>query len=249
MDAAKEFYDAWAAFYDADYADQDIGDEEFYLDLAQNADGPVLEVGCGTGRIYLDLLRAGVDAYGIDISESMLETLREKARERGLAPTVRQADMAAFQPEREYDLVIVPFRAFLHNLTLADRRATLQNLHDALTPGGTLALNVFVPSFEVICESYGEEETRTVTRDGEEYCITDVAEIEDEVAQVVRAERTVERDGDVVRDGTFRIALVSKAEFELLFEQTGWSDWTGYGGFDGEPLEVGAREMVWVAKK
>lgn len=249
MDAAKGFFDAWAEFYDADYEEQDIGDIEFYRELAREADGPVLEVGCGTGRVYLELLRAGIDADGFDISEEMLEELERKAAADDLTPTVWQADMTDFDTGRDYALVMVPFRTFLHNLTLADRTAALQNFRQALEPGGRLALNAFVPSFEAICETYGEPRERTVTRDGAEYVVTDVTRIEDEVDGIVRAERTVQRGGEVVQEGTFRLALVSKAEFELLFETTGWDDWTGYGGFDRDPLTDGADEMVWVAEK
>lgn len=249
MHPAKGFFDTWADFYDADYAERDIGDEEFYVDLARRADGAVLEVACGTGRIYLELLRAGVDAYGFDVSEEMLGVLEQKAAEADLTPNVWRADMTEFVPEREYALVIVPFRAFSHNVTLTDRKTTLRNLHRALGPGGKLALNFFVPSFEVICESYGDPAERTVSRGGEEYVVRDVTVVEDEVEQVVRAERTIERDGEVVREAEFRLALVSKTEFELLLETTGWSDWTGYGGFDGEPLGDGADEMAWIAEK
>lgn len=249
MDAAKEFYDTWGDIYDADYEDQEIGDVEFYVDLARRADGPVLDVGCGTGRIYLELRRAEVDAYGIDISEEMLAVLEQKAAEVDLTPHVRLADMTTFDPDREYALVVVPFRTFLHNLTLADQKTALRNFRNALAPNGRLALNFFVPSFEVICETYGERETRTVTHEGDEYVITDVTDIEDEIDQIVEAERTVEHDGEVIRAAAFRLTLVSKTEFELLLETTGWSDWRGYGGFDREPLDGDAREMVWIAEK
>lgn len=249
MDAAKGFFDTWAELYDADYEDQEIGDIEYYVDLARQADGPVLEVGCGTGRIYLELLRADVDAFGIDISEEMLAVLERKAAEADLTPQVRQADMTAFSPQKAYALIIVPFRTFLHNLALSDRKAALQNFRQALLPGGRLALNFFVPSFQVICDTYGHEETRTISRDGDEYVLTDVTDIEDEVNQIVKTKRTVEQDGEVIREASFRLALLSKSEFELLLETTGWSDWTGYGGFEGEPLEDEAREMVWIAEK
>lgn len=249
MHAAKGFFDEWADFYDADYEEQEIGDVEFYVELARQADGPVLEVGCGTGRIYLELLRADVDTYGVDISEEMLAVLEQKAIEADLNPQIRQADMTTFHPERAYALVIVPFRTFLHNVTLSDRKAALRNVRQALVPDGRLALNFFVPSFEVICETYGQQETRTVRREGEEYLLTDVTDIEDELNQIVKGERTVEQDGEVIREASFRMALLSKSEFELLLETTGWSDWTGYGGFDGEPLEDGAQEMVWIAEK
>lgn len=249
MHTAKGFFDTWAEFYDVDYEGQEIGDVEFYVDLARQADGPVLEVGCGTGRIFLQLLQAGVDAYGFDISEEMLDVLRQKAADVGMTPQVWQADMTDFTPEREYALIIVPFRTFLHNITLADQQAALRNFHRALGPEGRLALNFFVPSFDVICESYGEPERRTVTENGDEYVVTDVTAIEDEVAQIVKAERTVQHDGEVIREASFRLALISKPEFELLLETTGWSGWTGYGGFDREPLEDGAKEMVWIVER
>lgn len=249
MHPAKEFFDTWADFYDTDQQAQDIGDVSFYVDIACEADGPVLEVGCGTGRIYLELLRAGVDADGFDISENMLAVLEEKAAEEGLSPSVWEDDMTEFDPRREYDLVIIPFRTFLHNTTLASQRAALRNIYDALAPGGQLVLNAFVPAFDRICETYGEPETTTTTRDGEEYVVTDLTVIEDEPEQIIRVERTVERDGDIVREGTFRLSLITKNEFELLFEVTGWSEWTCYGGFDWAPLEDGSHEMVWVVEK
>lgn len=248
MDATREFFDSWAPFYDANYGDRDIGDEDFYLELARQTDGPVLEVGCGTGRIYLELLRAGVDADGIDISGEMLAELERKARDAELTPTVRKADMIDFAPEREYGLVIVPFRTFLHNITLESRLAALETFRGALRPGGKLALNCFVPSFAVICETYGTPKHRTVTHEGDVYDVTEVSEIVDEVEQTVSVTRTIRQDGDVLREATFDVALVSKSQFELLFETTGWSDWEGYGGFDGEPLEDGATEMVWIAE-
>lgn len=249
MHAAEGFFDAWADLYDADYEKQEIGDVEFYVELARQADGPVLEVGCGTGRIYLELLEADVDAYGIDISEEMLAVLKQKASEDNLTPQVRQADMTEFTPDREYALIIVPFRTFLHNITVADRKAALRRFRHALAPDGRLALNFFIPNFEVICEEYGEQETRILTRDGEEHVVIDVTDIENELEQIVKAKRTLEYDGEVIREAEFRLALVSKTEFELLLEITGWSEWTGYGGFEREPLEVGAQEMVWIAER
>lgn len=249
MEETGAFFDSLAGFYDAEHEALDIGDAAFYVDLARDADGPVLEIGCGTGRVYLELLAAGVDADGIDVSAEMLDVLEAKAAERGHTPTVRQADMTDFDPEREYALVIVPYRTFLHNTTLSARKRALRNIYDALEAGGTLALNFFVPSFEFISEYYGTPETRTVTKDGDEYVVTEVSRIVDEVNLVAETEQTIERDGEVVETAAHRLALVSKSEFELLLETTGWSEWTAYGGFDREPLDDGSREMVWVVEK
>lgn len=249
MHPAREFFETWADVYDQDYENQEIGDVEFYLDMAREADGPVLEVGCGTGRIYLELLKAGVDAYGIDISREMLAVLEDKASEASLSPQVRKADMTEFEPHREYSLIIIPFRTFLHNVTVTDRKAALRNFRDALEPNGTLALNIFVPSFDVICDSYGEPETRTITRDNEDYVVRTLTTIDDEIEQIVQEERSLERNGEILREATFQLALVSKSEFELLLETTGWSEWSVYGGFDRAPLDEDATEMIWIAEK
>lgn len=249
MHSADAFFDVWADFYDADYRDQEIGDVSFYRDLATAADGPVLEVACGTGRVYLELLRAGVDADGIDLSREMLDVLEEKAGAEGLDPSVWRADMRTFEADREYALIVIPFRSFLHNVTVDDQLATLESLRAALAPGGRLAFNVFMPSFEVICETYGEPDERRIERGGERYRVIDMTEIADEVEQVAEITRRVEQDGEVLAGGSVSIAIISKAQFELLFRQTGWSDWQGYGGFDREPLEDGAMEMVWILEK
>lgn len=94
-----------ARVYDRRMAGMDRDDTEFYRERALAADGPVLEVACGTGRIYLELLAAGVDADGVDVAGPALSVLREKAAERGLEPSVWQGDMRTLSVDREYDLV------------------------------------------------------------------------------------------------------------------------------------------------
>lgn len=245
-----DFWDVFADFYDDYYDEESIPDDtEFYVELAQEADGPVLEVGCGTGRIYLELLRAGVDAYGIDVSQGMLDVLHDRATEEDLTPHVRTADMRTFEPKRDYSLIIVPFRSFLHNITLEDQKAALRRFHQALRSEGRLALNFFTPNFEVICEEYGEPDVRTIERGGETYRLEHLSEIEDAVDQVVRGTQTITKGGEVIQKASYRITLISKREFEVLLETTGWSDWEVYGGFDYEPLDDASQEMVWIVER
>ncbi|WP_255170237.1 class I SAM-dependent methyltransferase [Natrononativus amylolyticus] len=248
---AEEYFDDVAAFYDAVYRQQaDSGDVAFYREIAREVDGSVLEVGCGTGRIYLELRRDGVDAYGIDVSTGMLEVLRENATEAGLESRVRAADVRSFEPEREYALVIVPFRAFLHLLETDEQLAALESIHDALAPGGRLVLNAFTPNFEVICERYGECEERDLEVDGRSYTYRVRSELADEVEQYTRIRSVVlDADDRVVLERETRIALLSRREFDLLFRLSPFEEWTVSGGFEGGDLESASQEMVWTARR
>src|SRR5262245_1903593 len=81
---------------------------DYYVALAREATGPVLDVACGTGRILLPCLQAGVDIEGLDLFESMLKTLRVKAAALGLSPRLHQADMSDFTVPRRFGLVMIP---------------------------------------------------------------------------------------------------------------------------------------------
>lgn len=261
MDDAGEFFDAAAQTYDerldANAPDGNdrtgwVGDDvAFYSDLARDAPGPALEVGVGTGRVYLELLRDGLDVDGIDVSERMLDRLRAKAAAEGLDPTVEVADVTDLDPDRQYGLVYVPARAFNHLASLTDQRAALERIRAALAPGGRLVLNSFVPSFEVVAGEYGEPHEETVTVDGEQRRIVRRTEIHDEVEQVARISLALYEPGDdePVATRETPLSLIPKRQFELLFETAGFDDWTVYGGFDRKPLRDVTDEQVWIAER
>jgi SAM-dependent methyltransferase len=239
-------YDAWTAVSDLPWTE----DVAFYRRLAREADGPALEVGVGTGRVYLDLRRDGIDVDGIDRSAGRLAYLREQAADEGLDVAVREADVTAFAPDREYGLVYCPARVFNLVAPLADQRAALRNVRDALAPGGRFALNTFAPDPHFVAEHYGEHTETEVEVDGATYTVRDVMELDDPIERVGTQRREV-RDaaGDLVLETEMPLALVTKREFELLFADAGFSDWTFYGGFEGEPLESTAQELVAVAER
>jgi len=76
----------------------------------------------------LELLKDGIDAYGIDISKNMLKVLRKKAKELGLKPKVKKADMRNFKFNDKFSLIIIPGRSFLYNLTIEDQIKTLRSI-------------------------------------------------------------------------------------------------------------------------
>lgn len=239
-----------ARFYDALTATGDREDVEFYLDRARDVAGPVLELACGTGRIYLDLLDAGVDADGFDRSADALAVLHERAAERGVEPAVWQADMADFAAGRAYDLAVCPFNAFQHLLSVENQLSALRCVHDALATGGSFVFDVFVPGFDVIRETYGEWETRTVAYRGESHEVRNRARIVDEVEQEFAVEvEGYDPEGKQAFAVEHRLKMLPKREVELLARLSPFEEWRVTGDFSGEPIEDGDSVQVWTLVK
>ncbi|MGC8937008.1 MAG: class I SAM-dependent methyltransferase [Candidatus Methanomethylicaceae archaeon] len=220
-------------------------DVEFYKREAKKASGKVLEVGCGTGRIYLELLKEGIDVYGIDISRCMLDELRAKAETLGLNPKVNLGDMRDFKLRDRFALIIVPFRSYLYNLTTDDQLKTLKNFRRHLQRGGRLILNFFYPDIERMM-SFGKESEDLIVTETGQYVLREKSYFVDEINQIIETLAVVYKEGEVFWKGTYRFALIYKREFELLLRLAGFKKWEVYGGFDYRPLTSYKQEMVWI---
>jgi len=139
--------DELAELYDAVYAD--VGDIAFWQHLAEENPGPLLELGCGTGRLTIPLARAGHDITGLDLAPHMLARCRAKldaespeVRDR---VTILQADMTAFELEQRFALVYCPFGSFHHLRTVEQQLACLERSREHLLPGGRLVLDLINP--------------------------------------------------------------------------------------------------------
>ena len=130
-------YDDWADIYDAVYADL-THDIDFYVEQARACGGPVLELGCGTGRVSLAIAAAGIDVTGIDISPRMIAAAQAKAERRGLSAhcIFQSGDMADPQIADRFPLVIMPFRSFQSMLTVEEQRMALVQGEGAARAGG-----------------------------------------------------------------------------------------------------------------
>ncbi|MFC3959701.1 class I SAM-dependent DNA methyltransferase [Halovivax cerinus] len=241
---------ARARFYDEQLRETDRPDVAYYRDLATSVDGPVLETACGTGRIYLQLLAAGVDADGFDLSADALAVLRENAAERGLDPAVWTADLTDFAVDREYALATCPFNAIQHLETVDDQLAALESVHDALAPGGRFVFDTFVPGFDVICETYGEWQERTVAYRGVDHELRTRTRVVDEVEQRFAVETELsDPDGEPVFAETDRLSMLPKQQVEVLARKSPFTEWSVTGDFTDEPIEDGHSIQVWELRR
>jgi len=251
-------FDDWAEIYDSvySYLKEDIA---FYVEEATNVQGPVLELGCGTGRVAIPMAQAGAEVVGLDSSRAMLARARDKmdgaTRGRGSLSLVR-GDMRRLPFDRRFSLVVVPFRGFLSLLSAEDQERTLNEIRDRLGPGGRLVFNIFVPDLDMLVqEGDVPYHFRDVTdpQTGTTLVLWHQSSY-DNYNQIISARLIVEElDGRgavrtrVYRD--FQLRYVFRWEMHRLLESCGFRVLDVYGDFDRSPFDETSTEMVWVAAK
>jgi len=235
-------------YYDLTYG-RNFKDLSFYTDITKNIEGKVLEVACGSGRIYLELLQAGIDIHGIDLSEKMLDGLKSKAAMMNLKPKVSQADMRNFSLDETFEMIIMPGRSFIHNITTDDQLSTLKCCRNHLVEGGSLVMNLFYPSRNVMATKYNREHIIPMDKPVEGMELVNWSGFVNEPDQVIVSAFTWKQDGKVVSEFKSELAYIYKREFELLLRLAGFSSWQVYGGFEYQPLDSINQEMVWIVNK
>ncbi len=152
-----------AEFYDHIGPYRDRQDVAFFVEMARESGGPVLEIGCGTGRVLIPTARSGVEIVGLDNSERMLALCGEKLSHE--APEVQsrvklvRGDMRRFDLGRAFKLITTPFRPFQHLIAVEDQLSCLASIHRHLVDGGRLILDLFNPDLQrLVDEKYLAEQ-------------------------------------------------------------------------------------------
>lgn len=237
-------------------------DVPFYVDATRAVSRPVLELGCGTGRVLIPVARAGASVVGLERSAAMLARCREKvdsepATVRGRIE-LREADMRSFDLEREFGVITAPFRAFQHLVDVADQMACLERVHRHLSPGGRLVFDVFNPDLERLARpstGEGEDTPETPLPGNRRFRRTARVVSVDWTAQVSNVELTyyvAGADGggrEQRRVQAFPMRWFFRHELEHLLARCGFAVRDMYGDFDRSPLEQASPEIIVVATK
>jgi SAM-dependent methyltransferase len=255
-------YDVLAGHYDAAYANkQFLADIPFYVDLAKQAGGPVLEIACGTGRVLLPIAREGIAIDGVDNSSAMLEVLKARlereARDVRDRVTLHDGDMRRFRLGKQYPLVIIPFRPMQHMYTVQDQVDALTTAAAHLRDDGKLAFDVFYPKFEMIPAGIGKEVLDlewAVDSAGHKivrrYFRKDSV---DKIQQTFTGTfifRTYD-DGKLVLEETdpLKLCYYTYPHLQALFLLAGLEVVEEYGSFARTPLGNAAENMIFVVRK
>jgi ubiquinone/menaquinone biosynthesis C-methylase UbiE len=250
-----------AEYYDEDYTVgvPDRGDIAFYKKYAVQKSSPILELGCGTGRILIPIAQTGIECYGLDFNREMLGVCETKARALDLKNVHLQvASMENFRYDKQFSLIYIPFRSFQHLLSTEDEIRCLQLAHEHLRQDGLLILDVFAPKIDRIA-GYGkqkEEWEKEFSRKNErtESTITRYYQARaDLVQQVVdvtmKWEERDSRGGLVAKkEGNFKLRYIFRYELEHLLVRCGFEPKI-YGNFDERPYDYVSGETIAVCKK
>jgi SAM-dependent methyltransferase len=229
-------YDAIARLYDP-WSRSVVEDVSFYVEEARQAAPPVVELGVGTGRIAVPIAAEGIRVIGIDSSPGMLDVCREHAQLAGVSGLVELhlGDLRAPPVEGPFELVLCPFRAYLHLHTDEERLEALRAAYELLAPGGRLIFDVFRPAPDDIAETHG----RWLEREPKIF----------ERADWDTAARTLTLS---VRgpsgETTMALAWLSHREWRELLVRAGFEVDATYGWFDRRPYN-GGEDMVFVARR
>jgi ubiquinone/menaquinone biosynthesis C-methylase UbiE len=222
-EAFSRRYDEWSAPMTEDV--------QFYVALAKEADGPLVELAIGNGRVAIPVAQAtGRPVLGIDSSPAMLEQARAKAVAAGVELDLRKGDMRELEVAEPAALIYCPFRALLHLPTWSDRRRTFERVAASLLPGGRFAWNAFAFDHRVAASLDGRHHEAPVPH-SVRYAVGDN-----------RIDLTLD-DG-----AASSLWWATKNEWLGLLDVAGLELEALYGDFDRQPFTQDSREYVFVAR-
>jgi len=244
-----------AVYYDLAYRRR-RHDVRFYVEMAEELGGPVLELGVGTGRVALALARAGIDVVGVDPSRAMLERAAEKLadlpRARQAHLKLRRGDARSVRLKRRFPLVTSPFNVFMHLYTQRDLERALATVRMHLAPRGRFVFDVLTPDLRAMVRRPGrllKGPPVTHPHTGRRFHYMEAFEY-DSVRQVQMVSMIFQ---DMENMADMKIVPLSQRQFfpqelEALLHHAGFVIEARYGDFSRGALDDESESQVIVAR-
>lgn len=246
--AVPDVYDAQYRSYREDLA--------FYRRVVEDHGGPVLELGCGTGRVTLEMARTGASVTGVDVAKAMLHRARDRIAAAG--PETHAAlvlgDMTrldeAIPREERFMVVAAPFNTLMHAYSLEDQDRVLAGAYARLVPGGTFACDMYVPRFGRMGVVRSEPMwQRALGPDTDLFLVQEHDPAGQRIVSTYLIDR-LEADGRLRRR---RVELVqryfTRFEIERAVRSAGFERVRIFGSFERGPFRAESDTIVVLARK
>lgn len=250
LDLIAEYYDLLYGHFDDDWS--------MWETLTEAVKGPILEVGCGTGRLLLPLAEAGHTLTGIDLSPVALHAAQTKIKAAGLTQQVslQPADMRHFDlATKDFALAFIPLNTFMHCQTLEDQLATLRAIYTHLRPASQLIIDLFYPEPALLAEADGRlyfenELVDELTGRTVQWYWRHEIDLAHQMRHLIYILDEIDAEGLVRRvQIPFSLRFIYRYEMELLLQATGFAIETIYGSYELEPFNSHSAKMIVVAKR
>ncbi|MBP6715988.1 MAG: methyltransferase domain-containing protein [Acidobacteria bacterium] len=247
-----DIYAVWTATAASAQANRD-----FYVDAYVAADGPVVELGVGDGRIAVEAAVRGRTMIGVDLSPAMLRLCRDRAARAGVSDRVSliEADFRSFTLPEPAALIALPYHSLGHLQSLEAKRDAVRHIHTQLRPGGRFIFDDFVMTPEQIDRMRRVQLRAQYRRDDGREALLWVTSLVDVAAQTMRVvtwEDDLDADGALHRRQYRQLSLswLEPAQARALLEDNGFVVDACWGSFDRAPFApASAQEQIWIARK
>jgi SAM-dependent methyltransferase len=256
MMVGMDMYELIAPYYDLEHAGYQE-DVDLYLNYALAVGSPVLELGCGTGRLLEPLVCRGIEVVGVDSSPAMLALARKRLQESNLLKHVEliEADARTLRLSERFRLAFVALNSFAHFTTRQDQRAVLAVIHQHLLPGGTLILDLPNADVRRYQQAEGQVFHQGIWTDESQHIMVShfIAATSDPEARLLHLTHFYDIHPQA---GPLRrviveneLALLSPGEAELLVENCGFQLSHVFGDYDLNPCADTSPRLIIVATR
>jgi SAM-dependent methyltransferase len=251
-DVSEEQAERLAALYDLDAPHGPSAAVDWFRAIARRTGGPILELGCGTGRVAIPLARDGHEVVGLDRSPAMLARAEKHARRESTDLRLVEGDMRSFSFSEAFALIAIPANTFLL-LTPDERWSCLARVREHLAQTGLLAIDAFQPDPERIAGVDGgvrEEWTRHDVETGREVTKFSSTRSDVDLTKFRWWYEELDDDGRVVRlQREATLHFLYRREAELLFPAAGFDIEALHGDYDGTPVSAASPKLLVVARR
>ena len=249
-------YAGISGLYDLEH-DSFREDIDFYLQLADVVGDPILELGCGTGRILAPLASAGWHVTGLDQSLPMLARARERIAAAAVSNLVALKEGAMTDSEAApggpFGLVLFSLNGLFHLSGVRDQRLALESARRALDPRGMLVIDVFnaTPDYLQGLDGRVAADGDWTLPDGSSVQRFSVrkAAVSDQIIDTTLWYDVLDPHGNVRRHlSRFPLRYVTRSELELMLELSGFVEWQIYGSYDLDPFTDESERLIVMAE-
>ena len=220
---------------------------EFWLSQANIHGGPVLELGCGTGKLAIPLAEAGFSVAGLDNSPALLRFAANRSDD------VRwiEGDMRSFDLDERFALIMLPSNNLGHLHAPEDFEGCISSVKRHLRPGGAFVIDVFVPNLKLLLRGADEEYVLDEydSPEGQGRVRVMARSHYESTTQIMRTTTVRQAAGQPDLVGSLDLKMYFPRELEALVQCNGLRIAARYGGHDGEAFDEQSRFQILVCRK